>query len=222
MPISNTARADRWTDGRLRQLGRQELLQLQANAVRLLEPDLAARCGAILKDLPARGPSSSGAASEPKPRSQLLIPRSKAFEARGIWGQSARASWSGVRKSDGVVVFALWAQSVESRDGQCCCLLWAPNAEGGRPWSDTIGGRDRLEHCKVALERGDAEGFLVQGERLAGRLPEDRARTVRGVDPETVIRLRVEPRGLEYWAVWGKHAGSRPAAFRSLISATET
>src|SRR5678810_133454 len=116
-----------------------------------------------------------------------LIPRMKAFEARGIWIESARRSWSGVRKADGMVVFALWAQSIESQHGGCCYLLWAPNSEGGRPWSDTAGGRERLEHCKAALERGAGEGFLVRGERLEGRLPEDRAKTVRGADPDTTI-----------------------------------
>jgi hypothetical protein len=35
-------------------------------------------------------------------------------------------------------------------------------------------------------------------------LPEDKARSVHGVDPETVLRFKVEKRGEEYWAVWGK------------------
>jgi hypothetical protein len=44
----------------------------------------------------------------------------------------------------------------------------------------------------------------VQGEALEGRLPEDRARTVLGIDAETVVHFQVELRGAEYWASWGK------------------
>lgn len=202
--VFKTGRAAQWTRERLQQLGRQELLHLRANAERLAEPELAALCGEILKGLPARGPGSSGAASRQKVRTRL-IPRTKAFEARGVYLQDVRVSWSGVRKSDGTVVFALWARAVQSEDGGCVCLIWAPNLAGRRSWSDSVGGRERLEHCKMAIERGGAEGLLVQGEPMDGRLPEDRARTVLGIDPETVIHFRVEQRGDEYWAVWGKH-----------------
>jgi len=45
---------------------------------------------------------------------------------------------------------------------------------------------------------------LVYGEPLDGYLPEDRARSVHGVDPEIVLQLEVERRGDEYWAVWGR------------------
>jgi hypothetical protein len=191
-----------WTAERVKELSRAEVLQLQANATRLEAPELAALCAEVLKDMPARGRNSSGAAS-PRKDHKRLIPRTKAFEARGVWLQDARSSWSGVRKSDGVVVFALWAKAVQSRDGGCCCLLWAPNGDGARSWSDTTAGRERLEHCKVALDRGGAEALLVHGEALEDRLPEDRARTVHGVDPDTVVGIRVERRGSEYWAAWG-------------------
>lgn len=201
--VFKTGRASAWTTERLQQLGRQELLQLRANAERLAEPELAALCAEMIRALPTRGPGSGGAPSTHKMRTRL-IPRTKAFEARGVWLQDVRISWSGVRKSDGEVVFALWSQSVESRDGGCSCLLWAPNVKGGRAWSDTAAGRERLEHCRMAVARGSAEGLLVHGERMDGRLPEERARTVLGIDPETVIRFRVEQRGDEYWAVWGK------------------
>ena len=118
--------------------------------------------------------------------------------------QDPRTSWSGVRKADGMVVMALWQAAVQSIDGGCVCLLWSPNTDGTRPWSESAAGRERLEHCKLALERGTAEGLLVHGELLEGRLPEDRARTVLGIDAETVVRFEVELRGREYWATWGK------------------
>ena len=117
--------------------------------------------------------------------------------------QDPRSSWSGVRKADGKVVMTIWGDAVESDGGGCSCLLWGPNLDGARPWSDSPAGKERLEHCKLALEAG-AEGLLVHGERLDGHLPEDKARTVHGVDPETVLAFNVEKRGAEYWAVWGR------------------
>jgi hypothetical protein len=204
-PVFKRGKAELWTQERLVQLGRQELLQLRANAERLGEPELATLCDEMLKDRPARGPASSGADSRAKPQARL-IPRTKAFEARGVWLQDVRTSWSGVRKTDGAIVFALWARAVESKDGGCACLLWAPNLQGARPWSDSASGKERREHCELAAKRGDAEGLLVHGQAIEGRLPEDRAQSVHGIDPETVIRFRVERRGDEYWAAWGKAA----------------
>jgi hypothetical protein len=203
-----TSRASDWTRERLDQLGRQELLNLQANAVRLGEAELAALCEQLLKDRPRRGPASSGAVRRTKGQHKLL-PRSKAFGARGVWLQDPRTSWSGIRKADGMVVIALWQAAVQTIGGGCVCLLWSPNTEGARPWSDTAAGRERLEHCKLAMQRGAAEGLLVHGEPLEGRLPEDRARSVLGIDAQTLVQLKVELRGDEYWATWGK---TKPAA----------
>jgi hypothetical protein len=199
---SKVDRARAWTRARLDGLSRDEMLNLQANAVRLGEHELATLCDELLKERPRSGPASSGAVVRTKER-QRLMPRSRAFGARGVWLYDPRTSWSGVRKSDGMVVMAMWQAAVQSRDGTCACLLWAPNVRGIRPWSDSEAGRERLEHCKLALGRKGAEGLLVRGEALAGRLPEDRARTVHGIDAETVIRFQVEMRGAEYWAIWG-------------------
>jgi hypothetical protein len=147
----------------------------------------------------------------PAKNGRHLVSRNRAFEARGVFLQDTRGSWSGVRKSDGMVVLTIWAKGVESGDGTCSYLLWAPNIDGARPWSDKAAGKERLEHCRLAVKQGGAEGLLVYGERLEGHLPEDKARTVQGVDPETVLRVKVEARGDEYWAVWG-HKTERPAA----------
>ena len=35
------------------------------------------------------------------------------------------------------------------------------------------GGSERLEHCRLALERGAAEGLLIYGKRTAGAPPKD-------------------------------------------------
>ena len=197
------AHANDWTRDRVDKLSRQELLNLQANATRLGETELAAMCDSVLKERPKRGPTSNGAVLKIKGRSKLL-PRSKALGARGVFLTDPRTSWSGVRKADGAVVMALWQAAVQTVDGGCACLLWSPNADGKRPFSDTAGGKERLEHCKLAMEKGGAEGLLVQGEPLEGHLPEDRARTVLGIDSETVVQFHVEKRGDEYWAIWGK------------------
>ena len=201
-PVFKTGRASAWPRERLDSMDREDLVQLQSNAERLGEQELAATCGEVLKLRPKRGPAGMAAASGQR----KLIPRSRAFAARGIYLQDPRTSWSGVRKADGGVVMAMWQAAVQSQNGGCACLLWAPNLGGSRPWSDSAAGRERLEHCKRAIENQGAEGLLVHGESLEGRLPEDRARSVLGIDPETVIRFNVELRGAEYWATWGLRA----------------
>lgn len=212
-------RAEEWTSERIAQLSAQDIKQLRANAERLNEPDLAALCSGVLKKAKARPRAQPGSRQniEPRTRARKLIARTKAFEARGVWLQDARTSWGGVRKSDGAIVMALWAEAVESVEGSCRYLLWATNRTGTRPWSDTPGGRERLEHCKRAIELGRAEGLLVYGRRLEGRLPEDRAAAIHGADAETVLQFEVEQRDQEYWAVWGRKPGD-PAALEAAES----
>jgi hypothetical protein len=197
-----------WTKERIGQLSKQEIEQLRINAVALGEDSVVALCSEVLGEprkkgnRAAAGVAGAGAAAPVKRR--RLISRHKAFEARGVMLNDPRTSWSGVRKSDGAVVISLWADAVGSAEGACSYLLWAPNVAGSRPWSDQPGGKERLEHCKLVLNGGRAEGVLVYGETLDGYLPEDRARSVHGVDPEVVLQLEVERRGEEYWAVWGR------------------
>jgi hypothetical protein len=100
-------------------------------------------------------------------------------------------------------VMSIWKDDIRSDNGACRYLLWAPNEKGSRPWSDKPDGRERLEHCRQACERGSAEVLLVYGEPLAGHLPEDRATTVSGIDPAVVLHVEVVLRGREYWAIWG-------------------
>jgi hypothetical protein len=205
-----TARAAVWTRERLDQLDRPELLNLKANAARLGETELAGLCNELLKQRPRGGRGRSGAVLPKKGRDKL-VSRTNAFAAMGIWLHDPRTSWSGIRKADGMVVMALWRAAVQASDGGCACLLWSPNRQGVRPWSDSEAGRERLEHCKLALQRGAAQGLLVHGEPLEGRLPEDRARSVFGIDTRTVVSLRVELRGGEYWGIWGKNPAASPS-----------
>jgi hypothetical protein len=194
-----------WTRERIGRLSALEIKQLRANAERLNEPELAVLCSEVLKDSP-RAPHASRDKPASRTRARKLVARVKAFEARGVWLQDPLTSWSGVRKSDGAVVMALWADAIESAEGACRCLLWAPNVDGSRPWSDGAAGLERLEHCKRAAEAGAAEGLLVYGQRLVGQLPEEKAYAIHGVDAETVLRFRVEAVGAEFWAVWGRKA----------------
>src|SRR5258708_7833526 len=97
-----TGRASEWTRERLDQLGRQEMLNLRANAERLGEAELTALCDELLKLRPARGPKSSGAAAASRAKGPgKLLPRGKAFGTRGVFLDDPRTSWSGVRKADG-------------------------------------------------------------------------------------------------------------------------
>lgn len=198
-----SGRAEEWTRERIERMPAQDIKQLRANAERLGETELAALCGELLKTA-RRAQSAPRSAPSLRTKARKLIGRSKAFEARGVWLKDPNTSWGGVRKSDGAIVMGLWADAVQSDGGTCSYLLWRPNVEGARPWSDKAAGRERLEHCKRAMELGRAEGLLVYGRALADHLPEEKAYTVHGADPETVIVFTVELRSAEYWAVWGK------------------
>lgn len=192
-----------WTRERVDRLQQSEIQQLKSNASRLGAHDLVALCEESLGRQPASG-SKSTAPARQKVERQRLISRRSAFEARGVRLQDVRTSWGGVRESDGRVVMSLWSSEIKSRNGACNYLLWAPNRDGSRPWSDTPSGQERLKHCRLVGHEHTAEGLLVQGELLEGFIPEDRARSVHGVVPETVVVFSVEKHGDEYWAVWGK------------------
>ena len=198
------SRTQEWTRERVEQLTKQDIEQLRANADRLGETAVVAVCDEALH---ARPKSAGGrGAQTPRKATKRLISRTSAFQARGIYLPEIGNSWSGVRKADGMVVFSLWVRGIVSGPDGCSCLLWQPNLNGAQPWSDTEPGLRRLEHCKLALAQGAAEGLLVHGEALDGFLPEHKARTVHGVDPEVVVNLTVQQRGEEYWAVWGAKA----------------
>jgi len=201
--------AQEWTPERLARLDTPDLQQLRDNAAGLGAAAVVALCDAALEGRPKSRAKRGGTAALPK-RAQKLISRSKAFQARGVYLPEQDSSWSGVRKSDGAVVMSLWAAAIERAKGGCRHLLWGPNVDGSRPWSDTLAGQERRAHCKIALERGAAEGLLVYGESFDGEPAEHNARSVHGVDPEHVVSFRVEQRGEEYWAVWGAKAEARP------------
>ncbi len=193
-------KAVQWTRERIEALGTADVRQLRANAEKLSEPAIVGWCDEILQGRPKTG---AGSKSRPK-NIKKLISRSKAFELRGVYLQDPGWSRGGVRKTDGMVVVTIWAGDVRAADGGCSYLLWSPNVAGSCTWSDTPGGKERLEHCRLALERGEAEGLLVHGSRIEGSLPDDKAESIDGVDPEVLVRMHVEMRGKEFWGTWGK------------------
>jgi hypothetical protein len=194
-----------WTRDRIERLTTADVRQLRTNAETLGGVAVLALCDDVLSRRPkravARRPGRTRSADDTH-----LVSRRKALEIQGVILENPSWSWGGVRRSDGTVIMTMWADDVRTSGGTCSYLLWAPNVNGSRPWSDKPGGKERLEHCRLALAQGTAEGLLVYGERLQGRLPEDKASTVRGADPTTVLRFRVIRRGEEFWAAWGERS----------------
>ena len=188
-PILPRGRVAHWSREQIDKLSTLELRALLANAERLHEPEVAAICNELLDARPhGHAPARRRARAA---EARRLVARNKAFELHGAAVRSRL--WSrGATRSDGAVVLVLHVDDVRAEGAKRSCLLWAPNAGGGHPWSDSAGGKERLEHCRSALTRGAAHGLLMHGE--AGRAER--------VDPQNVLKLRIEQRGDEYWASW--------------------
>jgi hypothetical protein len=123
-----------------------------------------------------------------------LVARGKAFEMHGV--VPANRVWSrGGLRADGAVVLVLRAHEVHKTAGPDSYRVWAPNVGNASPWSDTPGGKERLEHCRLAVERGAAEALLTYGK---GALPDL-------VDCEQLLSLSIGQRGEEYWATCVRH-----------------
>jgi hypothetical protein len=180
-------RISQWSRERIDKLSTAELRALLINAERLKETEVAALCNEILNARP-RGHAPARRDKRGLP-AHALVTRTKAFEMHGVSPRNRTWSRGGVR-TDGAVVLALRVDEVQPAGSGKACLLWGPNVAGSRPWSDSPGGQERLEHCRMALERGAAEGLLIYG-----------AKTDR-VDAQTVLKLQVEKRDDEYWATW--------------------
>jgi len=211
-PILPRGRVAKWSKEQIDKLTTLELRSLFANAERLKETEIAALCKELLDARP-RGHAPvrrHKQAGEPR----RLVTRGKAFEMNGVSLRNRVWSCGGVR-TDGAVLLSMRAEDVQKAEGANSCLLWAPNIADSRPWSDSPGGKERLEHCRIALERGAAEGLLIYGKRAAGAPPEDKLPRADRVDAETVLNLRVEKRGDEYWASW------TPAEKRVVVNSFE-
>jgi hypothetical protein len=198
-PLLPRGRVAKWSKEQIDKLTTLELRALLANAERLKETEVVALCSELLHARPRGYAPVRRHKQAGEPRG--LVGRGKAFEMNGVRLRNRVWSCGGLR-TDGAVLLSVRAEEVQKAEGTNCCLLWAPNVADSRPWSDSPGGKERLEHCRIALERGAAEGLLIYGKRAAGAPPEDKSLGADRVDAETVLNLRVEKRGDEYWASW--------------------
>ena len=122
--------------------------------------------------------------------------RARVFHLQGVTLQFLARSRSGVRDYDGVVVFAMGESEVRMDDWGFSCLLWAPARRRSGDAIDQASELERLQHCRLALRCGIAEGFVLYGEEaMLGR--------------EGMLSLRVMKAGGEYWARWGHTARAR-------------
>ncbi len=191
-------RVAKWDREKIETLSTPELRQLLVNAEQLNEPEVAALCNQALD---AR-PRGRAAVRRLRPNgARRLVARSKAFEAHGITLRNRNWSRGGVRPDDGIVVLAIPYEEVQKSDGTNSHLLWAPNTDGAHSWSDSPGGQERLEHCRAALARGEAEGMLVYA-KSADSAPGEAPAAASGVDADNMLKLKVEQRGEEFWATW--------------------
>ena len=136
-------------------------------------------------------------ASQILPMCNGAASRARYFQRQGVTLTFPAQSRSGVRDHDGTIVFAMAAADVLSDDWGYSCLLWRPGARGP-------GEHEMLEHCRLAVYRGVAEGFLLYADDAN--------------HDEGTLSLRIVRAGAEYWARWGRGAraarsGNREPSF---------
>jgi hypothetical protein len=117
----------------------------------------------------------------------------RAFTWLGVTLKFPTLSRSGVRGDDGMVVFAMPRARVRVNDWGCSCPLWIPSDAGAGREMERPSGLERLQHCRLAVRHGVAEGFLID----ADGAPLTRSEA---------LALQVVKTGGEYWATWGATA----------------
>ncbi|MGQ0511528.1 MAG: hypothetical protein ACT4P9_13040 [Betaproteobacteria bacterium] len=190
-----------WTKVRIEALKAAEIRNLRANAHARGSQEVVALCDEVLVGRPKER-TRGKAKRQHELDGRRLVSRSRAFEMRGVKLRNPRWSWGGIRESDGMVVFTVWATDVERAGDTNKYLLFGPDRGGDRPWSDSAGGKERLRHCEMAASSDEAEGILIYGERRGRDVPLEEVSKVTGADPQKVLRFKVHRHGEEYWAVW--------------------
>jgi hypothetical protein len=137
-----------------------------------------------------------------------MLTRARAFYSQGVLLSLPARSRSGVRNDDGMVVFAMAAMAVHVDEWGCTCPLWLPahSAEEEGVDRDRAVSEELLEHCRIAMRQGLAEGFLLYGDAALARASE-------------VLALRVVKAGKEYWAKWGAVARAEPPRHHACAAA---
>ena len=123
------------------------------------------------------------------PMKNGAVLRARFFHSHGVALESESRSRSGVREDDGIVVFAMPSERVSVDAWGCSCLLWA----GSNRVSDGALSLETLRHCRLAVQQGVAEGFLLDRNQAPVEGPE-------------LLALRVVKIGTEFWASWGTAA----------------
>lgn len=192
-------RIAKWSKEQLEKLSTIELRALLGNAERLKEIEVATLCTEILTARP-RG-MVLARRSWRRGEARRLVSRGRAFEIHGVSLRSRNWSRGGIR-TDGAVLLAVRADEVQKGGATSSTLLWAPNLADAHPWSDTPGGQERLEHCRMAIEHGAAEGLMAYPGQAGSAPAESKSTRAERIDADNVLKLQVEKRGEEYWATW--------------------
>ena len=132
------------------------------------------------------------------PLTNGAVLRARFFRLHGVILQSQSRSRSGVRDEDGMVVFAMPTERVSVDAWGCSCLLWAG---ANRLLHDAL-SVDTLRHCRLAVQHGVAEGFLVDRDQAP-------------LEPQELVGVRVVKVGAEYWARWGNAARAERSPTRT-------
>jgi hypothetical protein len=196
-----------WTRERIEALSPGEIRTLGKNARERGALEVAELCEEVFQ---SKFKAAVSRHRPPQREPSNQVTKAKAFEMRGVTLKNSRWSWGGIRPSDGMAVFTVWKHEIQETESGYEYVLWATNSDGSRPWSDSLGGRERQEHCKIAFAAGEGEGVLIYGEVPGRDLPAGTASKVTGADPFTVIRFKVEMRGDDYWAVWERKGTDHP------------
>ena len=122
-----------------------------------------------------------------------MLTRARAFYSQGVLLTLPAHSRSGVRNEDGMVVFAMPATAVSMDACGCLCPLWLPADDAGEEGLHRAISDELLEHCRLAVRSGLAEGFLLHGDAALAHASE-------------LLALRVVKTGKAYWAKWGAAA----------------
>jgi hypothetical protein len=121
------------------------------------------------------------------------LSRARAFRWHGIALKFPARSRSGMRSDDGMVVFAMPAAAVRMDEWGSMCPLWLPADRASESAAGSAISEEVLEHCRLAVRHGIAEGFVLHSEATSPHGPE-------------LLALRVVKAGEEYWAKWGSAA----------------
>lgn len=124
--------------------------------------------------------------------------RTRFFQSHGVALESQSRSRSGVRGEDNMVVFAMAAERVRVEAWGCSCLLWARCDS----LPDDALSVETLRHCRLAVQHGVAEGFLLDSDQAP-------------IERQKLLALRVVRLGTEYWARWGNAARAEPCRGRA-------